>query len=343
MAKDKKDKKQELTEQGLTIKYWLDRAEKLILTNENIVIDYEERLKTAYELAKQRIQSEVEAFYNRYAVNNEISLADARARLSREASKDFRKAQKTYIKAVKEASKKAGFSEKSQAYIDKAKRLGSKAYISKVDEITARIDYELEQLAISQAKGMQSIFKKGYDKAYQSTAKTLDGGMKMEVKFTDLGNKQLLQAVQSKWMDENFSDRIWINKAKLIKNLEHLLPQEFVRGKGPKEVARDLAQRMDVSYSNAERLVRTEMNYISNQAILAGFEEANITEFQFEAILDERTSEICREMNGQTFKIDEAEAGVNVPPLHPNCRSTIVPYFAKTDTAGEDDITDMIF
>lgn len=36
-------------------------------------------------------------------------------------------------------------------------------------------------------------------------------------------------------------------------------------------------------------------------------------------------------MNGKVFNIDEAIQGVNVPPLHPNCRSTVAAYFPPKD------------
>jgi NAD+--asparagine ADP-ribosyltransferase len=32
-------------------------------------------------------------------------------------------------------------------------------------------------------------------------------------------------------------------------------------------------------------------------------------------------------MDGKVFKLGEKEVGVNYPPLHPHCRSTVVPYF----------------
>ena len=32
--------------------------------------------------------------------------------------------------------------------------------------------------------------------------------------------------------------------------------------------------------------------------------------------------EICQALNGQAFKLSEAEAGVNLPPIHPNCKCT---------------------
>lgn len=48
--------------------------------------------------------------------------------------------------------------------------------------------------------------------------------------------------------------------------------------------------------------------------------------FVFVATLDDRTSEICQSMDGKKFKVKDAVAGGNYPPLHPNCRSTIRAY-----------------
>ena len=41
-------------------------------------------------------------------------------------------------------------------------------------------------------------------------------------------------------------------------------------------------------------------------------------------LLDNRTSKICRGMNGTIWKLSEAVEGYNYPPLHSNCRSTTV-------------------
>lgn len=47
------------------------------------------------------------------------------------------------------------------------------------------------------------------------------------------------------------------------------------------------------------------------------------TRFRFNAVIDGRTTPICRSLNGRIFDIEEAQAGVNIPPLHPRCRSSI--------------------
>ena len=43
--------------------------------------------------------------------------------------------------------------------------------------------------------------------------------------------------------------------------------------------------------------------------------------FTFYAELDSRTTEICRNLHGTTFKVEEGKIGVNIPPMHCNCRS----------------------
>lgn len=69
----------------------------------------------------------------------------------------------------------------------------------------------------------------------------------------------------------------------------------------------------------AERLVRTESSYFSNQGELASYREMGIQEYTFLG----GGCEICMELNGQSFPLDEAEPGLNLPPIHPNCKCTI--------------------
>lgn len=80
---------------------------------------------------------------------------------------------------------------------------------------------------------------------------------------------------------------------------------------------------MHAGLSNARRLVRTEMNHVQNQAALDSIKKSGMKYFRFIATLDRRTSATCRAHDGHVYPIDEASIGGNVPPLHPNCRSTI--------------------
>ena len=74
-----------------------------------------------------------------------------------------------------------------------------------------------------------------------------------------------------------------------------------------------------------QRLVRTESNYCTNQAELRGYAAAGIEKYEYSALEDNRTSDICKALDGKVFDIKDAVVGVNYPPMHPFCRSSTVP------------------
>jgi SPP1 gp7 family putative phage head morphogenesis protein len=75
--------------------------------------------------------------------------------------------------------------------------------------------------------------------------------------------------------------------------------------------------------------IDNEVTYLVNQERIQIFKYYGITKVQFKALIDERTTEECREMNGKVFDIDKLVLGENLPPLHYNCRSVIEAYSVK--------------
>jgi SPP1 gp7 family putative phage head morphogenesis protein len=75
-------------------------------------------------------------------------------------------------------------------------------------------------------------------------------------------------------------------------------------------------------------VVRTKTNEIFNETRKRYFETNEVAKnivvaYQWSAILDERTSDICEELDGTIFDIDDSQ--ILKPPAHPNCRSLLVP------------------
>ena len=85
-----------------------------------------------------------------------------------------------------------------------------------------------------------------------------------------------------------------------------------------------LAAKMGQSYKVAERLIRTETNYIHNESSRAAYNAAGVEQYEFMATLSERTCETCGELDGKVFPVKDAVAGTNYPPMHPHCRCTTV-------------------
>lgn len=78
-----------------------------------------------------------------------------------------------------------------------------------------------------------------------------------------------------------------------------------------------------LSASQAKRIIRTESTYVLNEASISSFERANMfEEYEYNAIIDERTTAVCKGLSGQKFLIKDRKPGTNFPPMHPWCRST---------------------
>lgn len=92
-----------------------------------------------------------------------------------------------------------------------------------------------------------------------------------------------------------------------------------------------------------ETIVRTYTTDAYNHGRLTEFTRPDLLffmeGFRYSAVLDERTTEVCRFLDGKVFKPEDPTLRQLVPPLHFNCRSLIVPVVAGEDVPPEDYIT----
>lgn len=140
-----------------------------------------------------------------------------------------------------------------------------------------------------------------------------------------LNNREIETILNMEWSGANYSSRIWRNNDVLANKLKDELVKAAINGNNPVVTARRLRKILDSTQANTERLVRTESTYVANATTAKRYEEMGVEEYESMAVLDRRTSTICREMNGETFKLKDFQPGTNAPAMHPNCRSTIVP------------------
>ena len=142
----------------------------------------------------------------------------------------------------------------------------------------------------------------------------------------DLIPESRVKAILStNWSGQMFSQRVWDNTNALADGLKHDMLVGIMAGKSEQHMADDIMNRCGVGAFEARRLVRTETTCVANMAELYGYKELDIDEYEFSACLDSRTSDLCRELDGKVFKRNSAQAGVNLPPMHPFCRSTTLP------------------
>lgn len=79
---------------------------------------------------------------------------------------------------------------------------------------------------------------------------------------------------------------------------------------------------LDQSRNQISTMVRTARSHVSNVALNETYTAIGVEYVKFIATLDSRTSKICMGYSDKVYKKDEPHP---VPPLHPNCRSILIP------------------
>ena len=159
-----------------------------------------------------------------------------------------------------------------------------------------------------------------------------------DYEFKELSTKYTKNILDSHWHGSNYSKRIWKDTEALAKRLEELFTVESMTGMSEFEMAKAIATEFDRSIGVAQRLIRTEANYMANQAKLKAWRDRGVKEYRLIAVLDLRTSEICHKKDGKIYLVSEAvvngEAGT-YPPFHPWCRTVAVAIIGKRSLTGK--------
>ena len=112
------------------------------------------------------------------------------------------------------------------------------------------------------------------------------------------------------------------NSQKVSMKLFEELKNGIIKGEKYEDISKTLKKRYEKrSLSDIKKIVRTEGTAITNAVGLEMFKEEGYTDYKYSSVIDSRTTEICRSLDGSIFKISQAERGVNFPPMHVNCRS----------------------
>ena len=315
--------------------YWNKRAEERILMGEKTASELLTTMKTVYNNSLKDINKEIEAFYGRYAENNNLTLTEVHKRLDPTQLKSAKDEIKRYYDDVdKLARNKDGNVDVNllRQYKDELRLQSAKAYMSRLEELKLGLKNITVHLGIKESEAYYQTLSKIYSDNYKRTNFDIDKFLGFSTGFESLNYKQLNTAIHQRWLGMNFSDRIWKNKGQLLDQINTTFLQGVAQGHNSKKIALEMEKNMGTSYHNyCKRLVRTECAHIAGQATLDGYKERGTKKYKYDVTLDNRTSEICQSLDGQVFDVKEAQEGINYPPMHPNCRSSTTPYFEPDD------------
>ena len=308
----------------LNDEYWKIRFEQLYEAQLSQEDEFLERIKDMYMEAISNIEKDITKWYMRLKINNDVSLRAAKMLLKNNELEEFKWTLKQYIKRAKEN----GITNDWTKQLENA---SAKFHISRLEAIKLQIQEHLEYLYGNYLDGMYEAMQDTYKDTYYKTAYELQTGFNMGFEIAQIDTKTLEKILTRPWAIDNlnFSDRIWKDKNKLINTLQNTLVQSLIRGIPQDKVVKEFAKKMNVSLSQAGRLIATETAYFATIGEFDSMDNLGVKQYEILATLDRRTSDICRHLDGKVFNMSDKQIGITAPPFHCWCRSCIIPHTPK--------------
>lgn len=303
--------------------YWeLRKAELMHAQIERADITFEE-ISKVYDKSKKYIEKNVKGIFNKFSLEYGLTKKEAEQVVNLMRSKK--------ASNLVPALNLAPMSERVQQVI---KDLNSPGYVSRINRLQSLID-EIDNIQRYIAKHEISkttdLYKDVAKHGYYNNIHQMQTQTGIGFSFNALDEDLVERLIKTPWNGRNYSERIWNNTQKLSETLKDEVLQAVLTGKKEKDVTDELINRFNVSEFESKRLIRTETAHINNEMEALSYEEADIEKYRFVAVLDTRTSHICREHDYKVYKVSERQVGVNYPPLHPFCRSTTIAVFDGED------------
>lgn len=309
--------------------YWKKRNSELLKIHAQKADDIERELIKEYERSLNGIKKEIETFYARYAGENGISMAEARKQLSRDELKGFKLSLEEFREKALDNADGKWTTMLDNEYM--------RSRVSRLEALKYQMRGEVELLKQKQEDKFSTSLKKAYSDTYYTTHKHIADALDSDVNFAKFDSETVRNAVYEKWLDgSNFSDRIWNDKQKLLRELNTNLVQGITRGDSPDKMIKNISARMNVSKSRSAALYQTEYTHIMVDARLRSIMDAGCDEYEIDENMDSDICDECASMHGKHFKLSEYQQGITAPPFHTRCRGTITAYFAEDEKQDDD-------
>lgn len=302
--------------------YWIARA--LQRENEAYLrgVELTAKMFQEYDRAAKAIRRDIGDFYSKYAGKYGLTYDQAVRLLTRKEFQEWKATLGEYITRIA-AEPDPRVKALLTAQLD---ALSTNSRISRLEALLGQIDLKLNELWETGVSQMKAEFGETFREGYYKKVYDIQSRAGFIHEFAKLDESVVENVLSYPWSGAMFSDRLWRNKQALLFHVRETITQGVMQGKSVATMSKELSAKMGQSYKAAERLIRTETTHFHSEADKAAYNAAGVDQYEYIATHDARTCETCAALDGKHFKLKDAQAGVNYPPMHPNDRCTTVEY-----------------
>lgn len=311
-------------------KYWQNRAinlEKLMQdrTDQTII-----QVNKLYDNALHEMDLQIQKVFGNYLNNSGFQENVALQLLNERQTKEMREKLLALLSTTSNVDIKREIIAKldAPAYANR---------ISRIEALKDQIYFEARMIGVRELNLVSKRLIDTVEQAYYHQTFDVQKGLGFSYNFENLSDNRVKAMLAHDWTKGgNYSKRIWGNNEDFALKARDIIEKGILTGQSAVTMRDSLIATVGMDNDSgaryvSNRLIRTEVSYFAAQGQKLSYEQANIKKYRFIATLDLSTSAICRKLDLKTFDVKNAESGVNLPPMHPHCRSTTSPYIADRD------------
>ena len=267
-------------------------------------LDRDKLITQLYQESYDRLQAQIDKFYLGYAGREGLTKQEA---MKRASEFDVTKFTEKARKAVKEKD----FSHKTNSWL---RVYNLKMKVSRLELLKAELGLEINSLT----SNLDEVFDKARRSEYLAEFKRQAGILGIS---SSGATKRLEAILNADFYGKSFSSRVWGKnglQSMLQKDVFASLNRIYTDMNGYQKEMKRLAERYNTSESSAKRLLKTEIARINADTDHAVLKDNGFTHMIF--VAESGACDICKPLDNTAVPIDKVEKGVNMFPMHPNCR-----------------------
>lgn len=200
--------------------YWRQRSALLEASAHKNADESVRALEDLYQETQREVRQEIESWYARFARDNQLTLAEAKKRLTAGEMEEFRWSVEQYVKVGKQAGL-------DPAWQKKLANASARFHISRLEAIELQIQQQIELLYGNQVDEVDELLRKVVGEGYTHTAFEVQKGLGAGWDIATLDPRKLDALLTKPWSTDHrtFQDRCWTNKEALVGEVSKRLTQ----------------------------------------------------------------------------------------------------------------------
>ncbi len=207
--------------------------------------------------------------------------------------------------------------------------------VNSIDRLTSVLNISrtnLLQVAEDDFNALSDFLTGTYLNNFYNSLYEVHKGLGIGFPVDRISEEEVRETLLYPWSGATYQEYIFDSKERLHVELRKTLTSGLRDELQLAGILQLLDKKVDNSFKNLKLINDSELSHSLNESKQYATDKSNISEsYILIATLDNRTSRICRNVDGKKYKYSEKKIGVNYPPFHYYCRTVTADFFSDSD------------